>query len=635
MALSADPWPNPFIPQRADPWIVQHEGRSYFIATVPAFDRLEMRAADSLEALPAAEPVTIWRAHESGPMAQPIWAPELHRWEGKWYIQFAAGETGKEGWSIRMYVLENSSSDPLAGEWVEKGRVGPTWDTFSLDATMFEHGGTSYLVWAQHKPGFDGNTQLFIAPLENPWTLAGEPVMLTEPRFEWETRGYKVNEGAAVIKRHGRVFITYSASATNHDYAMGLLWADEEADLLDPASWHKSPGPVFVSSPENSMYGPGHNGFTTDAEGSDVLVYHARNYLELRGSPLSDGNRHARLMRFGWTEDGFPDFGQPRPDTAGKVAARPLYRDPVHDGAADPVVIWNPDRARWWMFYTNRRANVEGADGVEWVHGTRIGIAESSDLGATWTYLGTAEIDVPAELGGEGATHWAPEVMTGPDGTHHMYLTVVPGVFDTWNHPRAIAHFTSEDLRHWKYESTLELASDRVIDACVIQLPGGTWRMWYNNERDDKSIYYADSLDLYSWTERGKVVGDRAGEGPKVFRWQDHFWMLTDVWEGLAVYRSEDARRWTRVEGGTLLQEPGAGPDDGAYGRHPDVVVNGERAFLFYFTHPGHAEPEAPDGYATRRSTLHLTELEKVGERLQTDRDAPVTLQLDPGLAPR
>ena len=26
------------------------------------------------------------------------------------------------------------------------------------------------------------------------------------------------------------------------------------------------------------------------------------------------------------------------------AAAVPLYRDPVHDGAADPVVIWNTQR---------------------------------------------------------------------------------------------------------------------------------------------------------------------------------------------------------------------------------------------------------------------------------------------------
>ena len=115
------------------------------------------------------------------------------------------------------------------------------------------------------------------------------------------------------------------------------------------------------------------------------------------------------------------------------AAPQPLFRDPVFDGAADPVVVWNPTAQRWWMFYTNRRANVPGLSGVAWVHGTRIGIAESADGGATWTYRGPADIDLPAEVGGGEPTQWAPDVLTGPDGTHHMYLTVVPGVFEDWH----------------------------------------------------------------------------------------------------------------------------------------------------------------------------------------------------------
>ncbi|WP_343418569.1 hypothetical protein [Candidatus Flexifilum breve] len=57
-----------------------------------------------------------------------------------------------------------------------------------------------------------------------------------------------------------------------------------------------------------------------------------------------------------------------------------MFRDPIHDGAADPVVIWNREEQAWWLLYTNRRANVE-CPGVAWVHGADIGIASSSDHG--------------------------------------------------------------------------------------------------------------------------------------------------------------------------------------------------------------------------------------------------------------
>jgi hypothetical protein len=264
----------------------------------------------------------------------------------------------------------------------------------------------------------------------------------------------------------------------------------------------------------------------------------------------------------------------------GKLAAKPLYRDPLYDGAADPVVIWNPHTKAWWMFYTNRRANVPGLSGVAWVHGTPIGIAESRDGGATWSRVGDAEIDLPPQVRGEGPTptYWAPDVITAPDGTHHMFLTVVPGIFEEWQHPRAIVHLTSADLRKWTYASTLALSADRVIDACVSQLPGGGWRLWYNNERDRKSIYYADSPDLATWHDRGKVTSINArGEGPYVFTWHGRHWMLVDTWKGLGVYRSADFEAWAQ-QPALLLNRPGKGADDGVNGGHPCVVVSGDRA---------------------------------------------------------
>lgn len=312
-----------------------------------------------------------------------------------------------------------------------------------------------------------------------------------------------------------------------------------------------------------------------------------------------------------------------------RVADKPLFRDPVHDGAADPTVIWNPHLKRWWMFYTNRRADATNAPGVSWVHGTRIGIAESVDGGAHWRYVSTAQIDLPPEFGGNAVTEWAPEVFTSADGLHHMLLTVVPGIFTDWDHPRTIVHLTSRNLLQWSNAQPLTLASDRVIDPCIIQLPNLTWRMWYNNERDHKSIYYADSRDLVTWEDKGKAVGDQPGEGPTVFRWHDYYWMLTDVWDGLAVYRSEDAVNWRRQKGGNLLKAPGVGSDDQVKGGHPDVVVSGGHAYLFYFTHPGRRGPDADkDGFEQRRSSIQVAELHYKKGRLSCNRDVPTWIKL-------
>lgn len=307
----------------------------------------------------------------------------------------------------------------------------------------------------------------------------------------------------------------------------------------------------------------------------------------------------------------------------GKLAPKPLFRDTVFDGAADPVLCWNRDEQKWFMFYTNRRANVPNLPGVSWVHGTPIGIAESADNGATWTYRGQANINY-----GQGDfSYWAPQVLYH-EGLYHMYLTFVPGMHNDWSGTRDILHLTSNNLLDWTYQSTLKLASDRVIDACVYRMPDGIWRLWYNNERDRKSIYYAESPDLYNWQDKGKVIGDQPGEGPAVFRWQSWYWMVVDVWQGLGIYRSPDGHEWTR-QPHNLLETPGKGLDDQVKGGHPDVVVSGDRAYLFYFTHPGRRGPDASrDQHEQRRSSIQVVELEFKDGWLNCDRDKPTYINL-------
>src|SRR5699024_11628500 len=108
-----------------------------------------------------------------------------------------------------------------------------------------------------------------------------------------EVRGLGVIARPSGLVRNGNIHLTSSASATAIAYAMGVLPAAAHADLLDPSSWTKSRSPVFVSDPAAERYGPGHNSFTTTADGEVVLVYHARTYTRIEGNPLYDPNRHA------------------------------------------------------------------------------------------------------------------------------------------------------------------------------------------------------------------------------------------------------------------------------------------------------------------------------------------------------
>ncbi len=306
---------NPIAEQRADPWVWKtDDGTYYLIATVPEYDRIVLRKAESINGLKDANEKVLWRKHDEGVMGHHIWAPELHHIDGIWYIYFAAGEA-EDIWNIRMWVLSNDSEDPMEGDWKEEGKIETDIESFSLDATTFEHNGKRYLIWAQNVRGGEHGTALVLSEMSDPVTLTGPEVVITEPEFNWERIKYNVNEGAAVIKRNGKIFVTYSASATNHNYCMGLLWIDENADLLDINNWNKSPGPVFYTNEDLNRYGPGHNSFTLDEDSETVvMIYHARDYKEIEGHELDDPNRATRARVVYWTEKGFPDFRQKEKD---------------------------------------------------------------------------------------------------------------------------------------------------------------------------------------------------------------------------------------------------------------------------------------------------------------------------------
>lgn len=307
------PTVSPLVWQRADPFVtLPVDGRYYFTGSVPEYDRIIVRGADTIAGLGSAAESVVWRRPPTGQMGGHIWAPELHRIDGRWYIYFAAGDAGNV-FNIRMYVMESALVDPREPSgWGAPRQVVTPWSSFALDSTTFEHLGRRYLVWAQSEPEIAVNTSLYIAEMASPFALATAPVRIATPTRSWEVQGFKVNEGPAVIVRNGRVFMTFSASATDSRYCMGLLTADARADLLDARSWSKNPDPVFTTSMQTSQYGPGHNSFTVAEDGvTDVMVYHARDYRDIVGDPLYDPNRHARAQRIYWHADGTPLFGVP------------------------------------------------------------------------------------------------------------------------------------------------------------------------------------------------------------------------------------------------------------------------------------------------------------------------------------
>lgn len=302
---------NPVLRSGPDPWVTYRDGFYYEMNTTAV--NLTIRKARSVADLRPAERKIVWVPPPNTAYSADLWAPELHFLRGKWYIYFAADAGENE--THRNWVLENASQDPLAGEWVFKGQFTDKTNKWAIDPSVFEDGGRLYALWSGWPGDKNGRQDIYIAEMENPWTIKGKRVKLSAPKYSWERFGAEnppyvgVNEGPEMLKHDGKLILVYSASGcwTDH-YALGTLTANAGSDLLDPKSWKKSRHPVFESNPEGRAYGPGHNSFFKSADGKeDWIIYHANPQPGLGCRDF----RSPRIQPFTWNADGSPNFGRP------------------------------------------------------------------------------------------------------------------------------------------------------------------------------------------------------------------------------------------------------------------------------------------------------------------------------------
>lgn len=297
---------NPIFENGADPWLEYFDG-NYYLTTTTWTSQLVMRKSPTLAGLATAEPVYVWSETDPDRCCN-FWAYEFHRLEGpdgyRWYMMFTSGrQENLDG--QHLTVLESAGDDPM-GPYTLKGSPMP--DSWNIDGNYLEYNDKLYLLWSEWvNPGQQDEAQLnWIAEMENPWTITGDRVVLTQPEYDWERSGRAVTEAAQALQKDGRTFVVYSASYCNTpDYKLGLIELVGD-DPMNQDHWEKNPEPVFERA--NGVYGPGHNGFFSSPDGTeDWIIYHA-NSKETDGCGPS---RSLRAQKYTWHEDGTPNFGEP------------------------------------------------------------------------------------------------------------------------------------------------------------------------------------------------------------------------------------------------------------------------------------------------------------------------------------
>jgi GH43 family beta-xylosidase len=292
----------------ADPWFIKKDGYYYYCFS----SNNGINISRSVYLTKKGEIKRVWGAPAEGWNRSCVWAPEIHFFNSHWYIYYAAGESGPPFIHQKTGVLESENADPFS-KYNDKGVLytGDNPDMksdniWAIDMTVFSWQNRLYAVWSGwEKPASTDKTSqhLYIAEMENPFTMKSLRLKISSPVEKWETGGpLDLQEGPEILTHKNELFIVYSCRESwTVDYRLGLLKLKEKkGSLTDPLNWEKS-GPVF-----KGPFGTGHCSFVKSPDDTEEwIAYHSKKSIK------EGWQRDIRLQKFTWTKDGLPLFGEP------------------------------------------------------------------------------------------------------------------------------------------------------------------------------------------------------------------------------------------------------------------------------------------------------------------------------------
>ncbi|WCT54743.1 family 43 glycosylhydrolase [Paenibacillus kyungheensis] len=351
---------NPVAPySSADPFVMKHtDGYYYFVHTSQNWDKIDITRSSSLSGIGNGERKTVFTRSTANCIgancySSNIWAPELNYIDGAWYLYFSAGSSETGTPNQRMWVIKNTSANPLQGTWSAPIKLKDSNDWWSIDHTVANINGQLYIAWSQIAP--NQPQQIAIAKMSSPTAIQGKATIISSPTYAWETSGGTVNEAPAFITHGSKVNLTFSASGCwTDDYKLGLLSANLTADLTVASNWTKSANPVFQKT--NTVFGPGHNSFVKSPDGKeDWIVYHANDGS---GQGCAE-QRTTRIQKISWNGD-TPVLGSP-------VSSATAVTRPSGEGTGDILYrIKNKNSSKVLAVFNASTA--EGANILQWTY---------------------------------------------------------------------------------------------------------------------------------------------------------------------------------------------------------------------------------------------------------------------------
>lgn len=247
----------------ADPVIVEHEGQYYIYATKDPWGGDDLAVFVTRDFVSWEEESINWptKAACTSPTSRDamVWAPDVIKGkDGRFYMYV----------SVSNEIWAGESDHPL-GPWnnmLPDNRPLVNADAYgeavhNIDANCFiDDDGRIYLYWGSGWNWVNGRC-MAVELAGDMHTFVNEPRDITPPNFF---------EGAFMIKRNGQYYLMYSdGMAINDTYHIRYSTSDTPY-----GPWTEGPhSPLALTSPEDSVFGPGHHSVFRH-KNQDYILYH-------------------------------------------------------------------------------------------------------------------------------------------------------------------------------------------------------------------------------------------------------------------------------------------------------------------------------------------------------------------------
>jgi arabinan endo-1,5-alpha-L-arabinosidase len=246
-----------------DPFVLVDQGKYYLYAAGEEDGRpcFQVRRSSDMENFE--DPVTVFRTIPSYWGTQDFWAPEVHRYQDRFYLFASFKAPGKaRGTSILVADRPEGPFQP-----VYNGPVTPAqWEC--LDGTFWCESGVPYILfcreWLQVKDG-----EIYIARLKTDLSgLASDPILLFKgSQAKWTApfcgEGNYVTDGPFLFRKDGSYELLWS-SFSQKGYALGIA---KSKTLF--SGWVNADKPIYDHN--------GGHGMVFEDHGRPTIIIHSPN----------------------------------------------------------------------------------------------------------------------------------------------------------------------------------------------------------------------------------------------------------------------------------------------------------------------------------------------------------------------